>query len=152
MSDSDTKDELRRCRQRELQRRNAALHKDETNARLRERYATDPDYRAKCLARNRRHARKTWLKAKYGLSLEDYDKMLARQGGLCANCGKKSDGWLAVDHCHITNKLRALLCKGCNTGLGYYKDNPVLLRAAATYIETWRRIHARLRRANAGTQ
>ena len=152
MSDSDTKDELRRSRKREMKRRNAALHKHEANARHRERYATDPDYRARVLAHNRKNARKTWLKAKYGLSLEDYDKMLARQGGLCANCGKKSDGWLAVDHCHITNKLRALLCKGCNAGLGYFGDNPVLLRAAATYIETWRRIHARLRRANAGIQ
>jgi hypothetical protein len=36
-----------------------------------------------------------------------------------------------VDHCHITGKVRALVCRPCNTGMGMFKDDDVLLQAAA---------------------
>src|SRR5882672_8189447 len=71
MSDDDTEDELRRSKKIEIERPSDSRDKerDKENARRRERYATDPDYRAKVLARNRRKARERWLKGEYGLSL-----------------------------------------------------------------------------------
>src|SRR5262245_45087543 len=87
--------------------------------------------------RHRNPARSCWLKANYGISLEDYERMLERQGGVCAICKKKSDETLCVDHCHRTRKLRSLLCRKCNIGLGCFDDDPALLRAAAAYAENW---------------
>jgi len=58
---------------------------------------------------------------KYGLSIEDYDRMLEEQENVCAICGGPPDTrWnvLAVDHCHTSLKVRGLLCMKCNTMLG----------------------------------
>jgi hypothetical protein len=110
------------------------------------RYAEDPEYRAKHVARSRRYraAHKEQLKererlARYGLSQADYDAMLARQGGVCAICRKKSNRPLQVDHCHKTGKVRGLLCLNCNTALGRFHDDPDLMRAAIAYLEASRR-------------
>jgi hypothetical protein len=91
------------------------------------------------------YVREYWLKRKYGLTLEDYDRMLAVQGGVCMICGNppKPDGKQAAsrlhpDHDHVTNRTRDLLCLSCNVGVGHFRDDPVLLRAAAEYIERHR--------------
>jgi Recombination endonuclease VII len=81
-------------------------------------------------------SRKDTLKRKYGLSLQDYDKMLARQAGVCKICRRNSAA-LGVDHCHEADKLRSLLRNSCNPGLGQFYDSPALLRLAAAYIERW---------------
>lgn len=39
-----------------------------------------------------------------------------------------------VDHCHLTGKIRGLLCDRCNRGLGYFKDNSKALLNASKYI------------------
>jgi hypothetical protein len=137
MSDRDSEDELRRNRKRETNRISRARNKDRVNAERRVRYATDPEFRAKVL----KDARKDTLKRKYGLSLQDYDKTLAQQAGVCKICQRNSAA-LGVDHCHEADKLRSLLCNNCNPGLGQFHDSPALLRLAAAYIERWRRIHA----------
>ena len=74
----------------------------------------------------------------YGLSLQDYRAMLERQGNICGIC-KTPGKPLCVDHCHATGKVRGLLCRDCNLGLGNYKDNPVFTRAATAYLEAARR-------------
>jgi hypothetical protein len=138
-----------------------AVHQPEVNARRRRRWATDPDYRARKLAESRRsierrrrkarrdptyrarlrdakrtNARRSFLKVKYGISLEDYDAMLARQGGVCAACKnkKRRSERLCVDHCHVTGKVRGLLCRNCNVGLGLFRDDADLVEAAAAYL------------------
>ncbi|WP_396349631.1 endonuclease VII domain-containing protein [Geodermatophilus sp. DSM 44513] len=58
--------------------------------------------------------------------------MLAAEGGLCAIC--KTAPAAHVDHDHATGAVRALLCFGCNGGLGQFKDNPTFLHAAAYYV------------------
>src|SRR5438445_9289465 len=65
------------------------------------------------------------------LSKEEYDAMSEYQRGVCAICGKEpTDGErLAVDHDHATGRVRGLLCRGCNTGLGHFTDDPSRLRA-----------------------
>lgn len=42
---------------------------------------------------------------------------------------------LVVDHCHKSKQIRGLVCHRCNVGLGYFRDDPELLRAAAAYLE-----------------
>lgn len=78
------------------------------------------------------------LRRAYGIDMDDYDRMLEAQGGVCAICAGQCriKTRLAVDHCHTTNRIRGLLCDDCNNGVGRFKDNPELLRAAAAYLET----------------
>jgi hypothetical protein len=83
--------------------------------------------------------RKTKLKQKYGITLDDYDQMLTEQDGVCAICGGSQDHaapWrLAVDHDRETGRVRELLCSACNTGLGSFTHNPVKLQAAIAYLK-----------------
>lgn len=82
---------------------------------------------------------------RYGLTVEMHDAMLAAQNGLCAICGNppnpkgvRAAGRLHADHDHLTGKVRDLLCNSCNNGIGRFRDDPALLRAAAEYIERHR--------------
>lgn len=77
------------------------------------------------------------LKRRYGITAEDADLMLERQGGLCAIC--RAAPAAHVDHDHETGAVRALLCFNCNGGLGQFRDDPAVLRAAADYVEEHRR-------------
>lgn len=67
---------------------------------------------------------------------EDYNLVLASQGGGCAICKKpEPEGRkLCVDHDHITDRIRGLLCTKCNAGLGQFKDNAELLKQAIRYL------------------
>ena len=74
------------------------------------------------------------LKRTYGISLEDYARLLARQGGVCAICLRQPPKRLCIDHCHATAKVRGLLCRTFNAGLGFYRDYAALMTAAAAYL------------------
>src|ERR1700730_9374517 len=116
-----------------------AAHQAEINARRRHRWATDPDYRARVLAEHRKLHRKEVL-MRHGISLEEYEWLLALQGGVCAICEKKPKrGLLCVDHCHRTGKIRGLLCAKCNCGLGFYDDDPNRMHAATAYLRAAQR-------------
>ena len=72
----------------------------------------------------------------YGITLDEYDEMLAKQNGGCAICGTNTiRGRFAIDHCHTTGKVRGLLCFDCNTGIGKLKDDPSLLLTAYNYLK-----------------
>ena len=79
----------------------------------------------------------------YGISPEEYDKILSAQNGVCAICGlserkKMKTGKvckLSIDHCHITGNIRALLCCSCNAILGLAHDNTLLLAECIRYLE-----------------
>lgn len=88
-------------------------------------------------------------KWRFGLSPESVEALLEAQGGVCGLCRREfSGGETFVDHDHAccpgrTQKtcgqcVRAILCRRCNQGLGYFFDDPQLLRAAADYIERHR--------------
>jgi hypothetical protein len=102
--------------------------------RRRRKAKRDPAYRAKLRRAERTNNRRSFLRTQYGISLEDYDAMLAQQGGVCAICRKRSAKRLCVDHCHVTRTVRGLLCKKCNFGLGHFSDDPDLVDAAAVYL------------------
>lgn len=87
-------------------------------------------------------SRVSHLWQKYGLTLEEYEKLQLEQNGLCAICKKletrKFKGKIAklsVDHDHITGKYRGLLCNACNTGLGKFQDNILVLEATIEYLK-----------------
>ena len=79
---------------------------------------------------------------KYRVTQADYAKMLSDQDGLCAICGNPETSTmrgflrrLCIDHCHVTGKVRGLLCSGCNHAIGKLGDDPAILRRAADYLE-----------------
>lgn len=79
------------------------------------------------------------IKRRYGCTLEQYNVMLTAQAGACAICKclhnpAVKKGRLFVDHCHKTGAVRALLCSGCNSLLGYAKDDSRILLEAVAYL------------------
>lgn len=79
---------------------------------------------------------------KYGITLDDYDRMADEQDHKCALCGQpettSNKERLCIDHDHETGKVRRLLCSNCNRAIGLLGDDPELLRRAAEYIEAHR--------------
>jgi hypothetical protein len=80
---------------------------------------------------------------RYGITVEQFNEMHARQNGLCAICGsaeKRAESkrgkimQLVVDHCHATLKVRSLLCWRCNIGLGVAKDSIPVLEKMIDYL------------------
>lgn len=104
--------------------------KYEANKRSNEKRLTDN--RVKFL-----NQRKNWhLKQMYGISLDEYNRLLEIQNGVCAICFKSANArMLAVDHCHKSKKVRGLLCEKCNRGIGMFHDNPQTIISAAKYLE-----------------
>jgi hypothetical protein len=86
---------------------------------------------------NKDRVRDLQLKKEFGISLDKYNEMRDTQNGVCFLCGGGPDARfknLAVDHDHTTGKVRKLLCRGCNVGIGNLRDDPELLEKAAKYI------------------
>jgi hypothetical protein len=92
-------------------------------------------------ANRERYDRRRWahtLRKKYGITLEQYEDMLAAQDGCCAICKRAVEAAprrLHVDHDHVTGRVRGILCYLCNTGLGVFKDDVERMRAAIEYLE-----------------
>lgn len=92
----------------------------------------------------RRHKRREQeLERKYGITYQDYLDMLDTQHGVCSIC-KRPERLLGkggairplnVDHCHTTDKVRGLLCAGCNLALGNLEDNIDYLKSDIIYLE-----------------
>lgn len=85
------------------------------------------------------------LRKNYGITVDQYEAMLAAQGGVCAVCGRPETHrhtrgqdrpcYLAVDHDHATGEVRALLCYQCNVSLGALQEDPARIRALLAYAE-----------------
>lgn len=82
--------------------------------------------------------RETKYKMKYGVDLEQFDRMREEQEYRCYICSSHEvdnrHKVLYIDHDHDTGEVRKLLCSKCNQGLGLFKDSPGLLDTAATYL------------------
>ena len=66
------------------------------------------------------------LMYKYGITIEQYNQMFKEQKGCCRICGRHQTEVtqkLNVDHCHVTGKVRGLLCWSCNHKLGWFENN-----------------------------
>lgn len=76
-------------------------------------------------------------KTKYGVTSDQFETLRTAQGDRCAICRgewRGKGGQPHVDHDHTTGAVRGLLCGPCNNGLGMFRDDPALLRAAADYL------------------
>jgi hypothetical protein len=85
-----------------------------------------------------RARRSSILKCSYGITIDEYEAMLAAQDNRCKICRVVFDSSVSrnrpcVDHCHGTGTVRGILCSHCNTGIGYFDENPIALKAAAKY-------------------
>jgi CO dehydrogenase/acetyl-CoA synthase alpha subunit len=82
--------------------------------------------------------RATVLRRYYGITIAQYEHILAAQCGLCAICSTPAAaaprGVLHVDHCARTARIRGLLCSLCNTAIGSLKHSPEIVRAAEKYL------------------
>jgi hypothetical protein len=79
------------------------------------------------------------LKKKYGITPEEYDKMLEDQNYSCYICHiheDKLDRSLAVDHCHTTGKVRGLLCGSCNRFLGKINESIETVERMLEYLKS----------------
>ena len=93
-------------------------------------------YRPPSVNKRSRFAAK--IKYRYGVTIEEFDKMVEKQDGKCAICNKLPGdnvrahwgGKLCIDHDHETEKVRALLCNDCNLALGYAKNEKTALAMA----------------------
>lgn len=70
--------------------------------------------------------------ARHGLTLDDYRRLSRYQGKLCAICSKERP--LFIDHDHQSLQVRGLLCRYCNTMLGFGNDDPEVLKRAIEYL------------------
>jgi len=77
------------------------------------------------------------LKKFYGITVQEYEQRLEEQDGRCAICLQLPPGGehLCVDHDHDTNKVRGLLCRFCNLGIGMFNEDAGRLLSAERYIQ-----------------
>jgi hypothetical protein len=107
-------------------------HKAQMDANSKRRYENKHDeVIAKC--------REYVFRTRYGITPEDYDRMLVEQGGVCAIClrppGKRR---LHVDHDHETGKVRALLCSRCNHAVGLVREDETILSRMIEYLRRFK--------------
>lgn len=155
--------EEQRRHRAEWHRQHYLANRERVLARQREK-SKDPAYRARKARqarewakanpeRARETARRGWARRKYGLTLEEVDAILLRGCAVCGSHEGRVVGRrgampamprerLCLDHDHANGKVRDALCHSCNSGLGLFKDDPALLRAAAEYLETHRSLKA----------
>jgi hypothetical protein len=92
-----------------------------------------------------RYIRDANLKALYGISLPQYEKLLRLQDGVCAICARPPRGKrpLDVDHDHESGRVRGLLCGNCNRAIGLLDEKPELFDRAKEYVVRfkWPLIH-----------
>jgi hypothetical protein len=88
------------------------------------------------------YSRQYDLMKSYGITVDEYNKLLESQSGVCSICKTtkpSSDAsrkkFFSVDHCHHTGKIRGLLCDCCNRALGLFKDNAEVMKEAIKYLE-----------------
>jgi Recombination endonuclease VII len=87
--------------------------------------------------KDRPQYRQKWhLKNTYGISIAEKEQLLISQNNCCGICKQSFSNSKAthVDHCHITKKVRGILCSNCNTMLGLSKDNQEILQNAINYL------------------
>ena len=102
--------------------------------RYRKKRASQIRYARSWKIKNPERARNNILQRTYGISLEQYKEMDTRQKGRCAICGTKPKDRLHVDHCHETKIVRGLLCRQCNTALGFLNHSVRQVESAARYL------------------
>lgn len=100
---------------------------------MRKRYTVDADTKKIYYQANRVEIASKRKAKSYGVSAEQFNQMMNEQKGHCKIC-KTLMFKPCIDHCHASGRVRGLLCGRCNSGLGYFQDDTVLLLAAVEYL------------------
>lgn len=82
-----------------------------------------------CRARQRKH--------NYGITEEEFLKLIESQNDRCAICSEKLTTSFnrIIDHDHKKFKVRGLLCRKCNCGIGFFNDNILIVQSALDYLK-----------------
>ena len=73
----------------------------------------------------------------YGISKNDYIKLLELQGNRCIICEQKCEDRLSIDHDHDTYKIRGLVCNRCNLLIGYIENTDInLIKRVIKYLKS----------------
>ena len=139
------KSQCRDCRHEryaEAKARNPELYNEKKRRQYARFVAENPETAQE---RFRRYQRTHNLKRYCGFTLEDYEREFEKQGGVCAICKRTEDTKrgngddairpLHVDHCHLTNQFRGLLCSRCNTSLGLLREDIDVFTQAISYLK-----------------
>ena len=120
-------------------------HREREIKKRREWYARNPE-KACAAVRKNYHENKDRIRIetacrRRGITVEQYNKMVKDQNGLCANCNEQNFGEkrLAIDHDHKTGNVRALLCDNCNTALGLLKEDQKRIFNLISYINKYQK-------------
>lgn len=127
--------------EREAARRHYERNSDRIRARVAEYQRLKPEVQARSRMKRKLNGKRRLadIRIRYGLSAEDYARLLSESGGMCEICGRDpatvSSKGVCVDHCHKGGGVRGLLCHPCNAALGNFRDDVATLRAAIRYLE-----------------
>lgn len=103
--------------------------------------ANDKKRRDGYYIKNKDRIKDQYLTRLYGITLKEFNEILLEQDNQCAICGADkcaSGKSFAVDHDHTTGKVRGLLCKKCNMGLGHFEDNLETIKNIMKYMEKYK--------------
>ena len=117
---------------RAAQKRYSDLNKEAIKLKTKERHQKNPDKKFE-----------VYLKCKYGISIDDYNRMLGEQDSSCFICKTKLDTKnkkkTHIDHCHKSGQIRKILCNRCNNFLGYLENGYTeLMEKINKYIDSSR--------------
>lgn len=106
-----------------------ARNRREREAARKWREAQDPE-------KLHRYFQEHWRRHVYGLKPGEFERMLVEQDGRCLICKAVFEGKRTphIDHDHDSGRVRGLLCRSCNTGIGFLDEDPGRLERAARYL------------------
>jgi len=121
------------AQQREYANNNKDLIKSRNAAKAEQRKAYYQSDRGK------ESSRRSHLKRKYDITLEEYNELLEQQNNKCKICNTEETSerneFLSVDHEHSSGRIRGLLCNTCNRALGLFQDSSEVLQNALIYLQ-----------------
>lgn len=94
------------------------------------------EYQRAYRAKKTSEIREGHLRRKYGITLAEYDEILAAQGGGCAICGEVPDEGKSFHVDHLGETVRGILCMRCNNALGQLKEDVELAERSADYLDS----------------
>ena len=73
-----------------------------------------------------------------GISPDEAQELIDSSGNSCPVCLKDYANLRdkCIDHCHTTGKVRSVICRKCNTGIGQLGDDLETILRAAAYLRT----------------
>lgn len=126
--------ERRRKEDRDLKKKRRVEDGDAVRAADKIKYHRTLKFNQTRMKNASRNSTRWWRREKYGVTAEQFEILFEAQNGKCKICDRPSVKALVVDHCHITGRVRGLLCRKCNSGIGMLCDDPVLVASALRYL------------------